>query len=102
MLRKLKELYKNPEDVDLVIGGMAERPINDAVFGPTFRCLIAEQFLRSRKTDRYFYDSAEQPNPFSSTQISNLKKVTLARIFCENGDSMTKMQPNVFIKPQLG
>lgn len=69
MVKKLRELYKRPDDVDLVIGGMAERPIEDAMLGPTFRCLISMQFLRTRRTDRFFYDSTEQPKPFTIGKI---------------------------------
>ncbi|XP_003425663.1 peroxidase isoform X3 [Nasonia vitripennis] len=101
-VRKWQELYKRPDDVDLVIGGMAERPVDDALLGPTFRCLLATQFLRARRTDRFFYDSLDQPHPFNIAQLNSLKKVTLARIFCDNGDDITKMQPNVYLKPQEG
>lgn len=65
MLKKLRVLYKRPEDVDLVIGGMAEKSVDDSLLGPTFRCLVSEHFLRSRSTDRFFYDLQDQPNPFT-------------------------------------
>lgn len=65
MTKKLRALYAHPDDVDLIIGGMAERPVDDGLLGPTFRCLIFEQFSRTRRTDRYFYDSAYQPHPFT-------------------------------------
>lgn len=65
MVRKLRTIYSHPNDVDLIVGGMAERPADDSMVGPTFRCLIYEQFTRSRRTDRYFYDSATQPDPFT-------------------------------------
>lgn len=65
MMKKLRALYAHPDDVDLIIGGMAERPVDDGLLGPTFRCLIFEQFSRTRRTDRYFYDSAYQPHPFT-------------------------------------
>lgn len=65
MLKKLRATYAHPEDVDLIVGGMAERPLDDGLLGSTFRCLIYEQFSRSHRTDRYFYDSAYQPYPFT-------------------------------------
>ncbi|KAJ8676076.1 hypothetical protein QAD02_011862 [Eretmocerus hayati] len=99
---KWRKLYKTADDVDLVIGGMSERPVDDSMLGPTFRCLMSMQFLRTRRTDRFFYDSADQPEPFTASQLDNIKKVTLARIFCDNGDGITRMQPNVLIKPKPG
>lgn len=64
-MKKLRTIYAHPDDVDLIIGGMAERPTEDGLLGLTFRCLISEQFSRTRRTDRYFYDSANQPQPFT-------------------------------------
>ncbi|XP_011500916.1 PREDICTED: peroxidase-like [Ceratosolen solmsi marchali] len=99
---KLKDLYKRPDDVDLVIGGMAESSVDDAILGPTFRCLISRQFLKIRRTDRFFYTSIEQPESFTISQLNALEKVTLARIFCDNGDNINRIQPNVFLKQQIG
>ncbi|XP_017790614.1 PREDICTED: peroxidase-like isoform X1 [Habropoda laboriosa] len=102
MIQKLRAVYTHPDDVDLIIGGMAERPVDDGLLGPTFRCLIFEQFSRTRRTDRYFYDSAYQPYPFTPEQLAEIRRVTLARIFCNNGNNVTYMQPNVFLRPQAG
>ncbi|XP_011161794.1 peroxidase isoform X1 [Solenopsis invicta] len=102
MVRKLRTIYSHPNDVDLIVGGMAERPADDGMIGPIFRCLIYEQFSRSRRTDRFFYDSATQPHPFTPEQLAQIRNVTLARIFCDNGDGITHMQRNVFLKPQAG
>ncbi|XP_014229224.1 peroxidase-like [Trichogramma pretiosum] len=101
-VKLLRKLYKQPGDVDLLVGGLAERSIEDAAIGPTFRCLIAAQFLRTRRADRFFYDSSRQPKPFTTNQMDELKKAALARIFCDNGDDIAKMQSNVFLKPQVG
>ncbi|XP_012141528.2 salivary peroxidase/catechol oxidase isoform X2 [Megachile rotundata] len=102
MIKKLRNVYAHPDDVDLLIGGMAERPMEDALLGPTFHCLIFEQFARTHRTDRYFYDSVYQPHPFTPVQLAEIRNATLARIFCDNGNNVTKMQPNVFIRPQSG
>lgn len=102
MLKKLRKIYSSPHDVDLIIGGMLERPMEDGLLGPTFSCLLFEQFARTRRTDRYFYDSAFQPQPFTSEQLAEIRNATLARVFCDNGNNITHMQRNVFLKPQAG
>ncbi|XP_033217357.1 peroxidase-like isoform X2 [Belonocnema kinseyi] len=102
MLKKLRSLYNSPDDVDLVIGGMAERSVDDGILGPTFNCLISEQFSRTRRTDRFFYASAKMVYPFTPDQLANIQNVTLARVFCDNGDKISQMQRNVFLKPELG
>lgn len=98
LVNKLRSVYAHPNDVDLIIGGMAERPADDGLLGPTFSCLILEQFARTRRTDRFFYDSELQPYPFTPDQLAEIRNVTLARIFCDNGDNIDSMQPNVFLK----
>jgi peroxidase len=62
---KLKDLYAHPDDVDLLVGGMAEQVTDDGVVGFTFRCIIGEQMLRTKKGDRFFYDVANQPSSFT-------------------------------------
>jgi hypothetical protein len=62
---KLKDLYAHPDDVDLFVGGTAERVTEDVATGFTFRCIIGEQFLRTKKGDRFFYDVPNQPSSFT-------------------------------------
>lgn len=33
-------------------------------------------------------------------QLAQIRNVTLARIFCDNGNNIIQMQPNVFLRPQ--
>ncbi|KAJ8930106.1 hypothetical protein NQ314_017134 [Rhamnusium bicolor] len=94
----LSKVYSSPKDVDLIIGGLMENPEEGSLLGPTFSCIIADQFMRTKKGDRYFYTNENQPRPFAMSQLSEIKKVTLARIFCDNADNITMMQPNVFEK----
>lgn len=92
------KVYKSPLDIDILVGGMSERPDGDSLLGPTFSCLIADQMVRTRRGDRYFFSNSEQPLPFSKDQLDEIQKVTLARIFCDNGDDIKTMQPSVFEK----
>ncbi|PSN56140.1 hypothetical protein C0J52_03325 [Blattella germanica] len=97
-VNKLKKLYTHPDDVDLFIGGMAERPIDDSPLGYTFRCILGEQFVRTKKGDRFFYDVPNRKNSFSDAQVNEIKKASLARVFCDNSNDIQSMQPNVFMK----
>ncbi|VEN48807.1 unnamed protein product [Callosobruchus maculatus] len=94
----LQKIYSDPADVDLIIGGLAETSEPSSVFGPTFSCIAADQLLRTRRGDRYFYSNPWQPKPFTSEQLKEIKKITLARIICDNADDVKQMQPEAFRK----
>ena len=50
---KLKQVYEDPRDIDLYLGAIAEDTVPGGVIGPTFACIIGEQFSRLKKGDRY-------------------------------------------------
>ena len=74
-IERLKSVYQRVEDIDLFIGMAAEEPdaLNGALVGNTYRCLIADQFARLKKGDRYFYDLDGQAGSFTP---GNLKDYT--------------------------
>ncbi|XGW04994.1 hypothetical protein V3C99_015853 [Haemonchus contortus] len=93
---KMRSLYGDPANVDLWVGGIAEQRLPDALMGPTFACIIGDQFRRLRDGDRFWY---ENDGIFTKLQLQQIKKASLARIFCDNGDSIDRVQRNVFFYP---
>ncbi|XP_060858011.1 peroxidase-like [Metopolophium dirhodum] len=93
--RILKQ-YKNWNDIDLMVGALSEKHADDAMVGPTMRCIIREQFVRTRSADRYFYDV---PGVFNKDQLAEIRKFTLARFICLNANNVTTIQKQVFLKP---
>ena len=53
------------DDIDLYIGGVSEDKFEGALIGPTFQCIVADQFLRLKRGDRYFYDVGGQHGSFT-------------------------------------
>ncbi len=53
------------DDIDLFVGGLAERPLTGAVVGPTFACLLGQQFQISKKSDRFWYENNIPPSAYS-------------------------------------
>ena len=51
--RKLSNVYESVEDIDLYSGAIAEKAVRGGAVGPTFACLIGEQF------DRYSFSTLE-------------------------------------------
>lgn len=58
----LKIAYEAPEDVDLVVAGSLETNVPGAQAGPTFLCILTEQFYRTRVGDRFFFENGGDPD----------------------------------------
>ena len=94
----MARLYKSVEDIDLFIGGTSESPMQDAAVGPTFACIIGEQFRRTKEGDRFWYENGGQVGSFTSEQLVQIKRATMARILCDNSD-LVSVQPQAFLMP---
>ena len=86
-VEKMAQIYQNPDDVDLFVGGLLENHEGTGALGPTFACLIAEQFQRLRSGDRFWYENNGEVG-FTADQLNELRKVSLARMLCDNSDSI--------------
>ncbi|XP_021933010.1 peroxidasin isoform X6 [Zootermopsis nevadensis] len=93
----LKELYGHPGNLDIWVGGILEDQLDGAKMGPTFRCLLVEQFRRLRDGDRFWY---ENPSVFKPEQLTQIKQVSLGRVLCDNGDDISDVTKDVFILPK--
>ncbi|KAK6025338.1 heme peroxidase, partial [Ostertagia ostertagi] len=90
---RVAQLYRTPDELDLYVGGILEEPIEGSLVGPTFACIIAEQFVRLRDGDRFYF---ENEGVFTTAQMTALKAVTLSWVLCETSDGMGRIVPNAF------
>ncbi|XP_047486110.1 peroxidase-like isoform X2 [Penaeus chinensis] len=81
-VKSLKKVYKHVDDIDLFVGGLAETPIKGGLVGPTFACVLADQFLRLKIGDRYWYETNDPDTRFETAQLKAIRKTTLASIMC--------------------
>nr|XP_026488127.1 uncharacterized protein LOC113394887 [Vanessa tameamea] len=99
VVRKLKVLYRHVDDIDLFTGGMAERPVVGGLVGPTFACIIAQQFSNLRKGDRFWYENGGFESSFTPAQLQQIRRISLAQVLCRTLDSIDNIQPFAFLSP---
>nr|XP_045591913.1 peroxidase-like [Procambarus clarkii] len=95
-----QQLYASVDDIDPFVAGISERPAPGALLGPTFRCIVGEQFIRLKRGDRFFYDLADMPASFSEAQLYSIRLMSWARVLCETGDMLGYVQPLAFLRPR--
>lgn len=97
-IENLRSLYVSHEDVDLTVGGSLEAHVAGALAGPTFLCILTEQFYRTRVGDRYFFERGDAEVSFTREQLIEIRKASMARLFCDNGNNIEQMQPAAFLR----
>ena len=93
---------RNVNDIDLYAGGLAETIVGNQQFvvGPTFGSMIMEQFARIKNGDRFYYENGPSTtaSAFTLNQLSQIKKVTIAGLICNNYD-LFSIQTSAFYVP---
>ncbi|XP_065322953.1 peroxidasin homolog [Gordionus sp. m RMFG-2023] len=107
----MRAVYKNVNDVDIFVGGISEIILknngekeSDGILGPTFSCMIGNQFRNFRYGDRYWYENENSKfisHAFQPKQLQEIRKVRLSRVICDNSDSIDLISINVFIEPSF-
>ncbi|CAG9809438.1 unnamed protein product [Chironomus riparius] len=97
-LGNLKSVYPSYEDVELSVGGILESRLDKTVLaGPTYQCIYMKQFYKTRVADRYWFETGDEEVALKPDQLAEIRKLSMARMFCDNGNNISSMQPNAFI-----
>jgi len=97
--RKLSRVYRNVDDIDLFTGGLSEPSLSGGVVGPTFGCIIAQQFQRLKRCDRFWHETSDTNIGFTPDQLDQIKQTTLASMLCRNLDDPSAVQRSAFDLP---
>ncbi|CAG0881342.1 unnamed protein product [Darwinula stevensoni] len=96
ILDRYKQIYAHVDDIDLFTGGLCERPLEGGLVGPTLGCIIGLQFRSLKKCDRFWYENGDPAVRFTEAQLGEIRKATVAKIFCDNGDVVESIQRRAF------
>ncbi|KAF5271217.1 hypothetical protein FQA39_LY08224 [Lamprigera yunnana] len=96
-VKRFKSLYSHFDDLDLFSGGLAEKPVRGGLVGPTFACIIAQQFENLRKGDRFWYENGDFESSFTPAQLQQIRQITLAHVLCKSLNEIETIQPFVFL-----
>lgn len=91
------QIYRNPEDIDLLVGGLTETPALGSVFGSTLTCMLALQFANLRISDRFWYENDLPPSSLSLEQLQAVRRVSLAGLMCA-ANGVSTSQPKAFLR----
>jgi peroxidase len=88
---RLASAYASVEDIDFMIGGLAEDHMPGALVGELFYVVLKDQFERLRDGDRFWYQEH-----FAASRVNDLEKETLAGIIRRNTPIDTEIADDVF------
>ena len=95
-VERLRSLYDHVDDIDLFVGGMLESHHGNAVVGPTFLCIIGDQFTRFKRADRFWFENGnDRESRFTVNQLNSLRSSSMARVICDN-TGLDEIQPFAF------
>jgi peroxidase len=96
--KSFSQIYGDVNQVDLFMGGLAEKHARGAVVGATFQAILADQFARLRSGDRFYW----QNQGFNVELASAIANTTLGDIIRRNTDTTVTLQANVFLQQSIG
>ncbi|XP_037050683.1 peroxidase-like [Bradysia coprophila] len=84
-LALMVKIYESVFDMDALAGVLMERR-DYSLVGVVARCMAAEQFRHLKYADRYFYSFSDCPTKFTTEQINEIEKMSIAKLLCQVTD----------------
>ena len=95
MAEQLRTIYKDINNVDLYVAGLAEDHLEGGSLGEVFTTIIAKQFEAIRDGDRFWYENASN-GLFSEKELADIKATKLSDVIERNTD-VSDLRENIFI-----
>lgn len=99
LANSLETLYKSVEDIDLLVGLFAEDRVSPSGAGETIQAILADQFERSRASDRFWYERPiSEGGFFTPEEIAEIEQTTFGDIIKLNSE-IAHLVDDVFFTP---
>ncbi len=95
---KLAAIYDDLDDIEAIVGALAEDRVPGSSVGSMIRASMLEQFTRLRDGDRFFYTGDEALQSAIVTGVIDFESVSLAELI-KNNTVINNLQDNVFFVP---
>ena len=95
-IARFKDVCKNVKDIDHFPAAISEHPFAGNVLGGVNTHIILKQMGKFRSGDRFWYERDDHLTAFTLKQLDEIRKVTMARVMCDNLDGATRIQRWVF------
>jgi hypothetical protein len=89
----LQSVYGTVDKIDLWVGGLAEDHVSGGSVGPLFAAILADQFIRSRDGDRFWYENGQLPG----LELADIRSTSFADVIMQNS-GVTNLSGNVFLQ----
>ena len=93
----LRDVYGKALNVDAIIGMLAEPHLAGLSMGENFATLSADQFIRSRDGDRFWFENDDQ---FEPVDLAAIRRTTMKDLLIRNFD-ITLLPDEVFATGDL-
>ena len=87
----LMEMYGSVDNIDLWVGGLAEKHVGGSSLGPLFQRILADQFSRLRDGDSQWFERTLRGKELGDIEGTHLSDVI------KRNTSLTNLQANVFV-----
>jgi hypothetical protein len=96
---RLKSLYSSVDEVEALIGGLAEDHYSNSNLGPLFQKSMQEQWTLLRDGDRFWFESPDAG--FSRDEIDEIRNTTWRDVILRNSPENSKLPSNLwFVQPR--
>lgn len=94
-ISKLKMVYKSIKDIDLIVGGISEQPRDGSTVGPTFTCILGEQFSNIRKW-QFALENNDDNESYCEKNAGD--SCSARKLLCET-TQLSSVPKNIFLAP---